>query len=250
MGMVWHQKFPNPPIEEALLDIRANLPAHIDLALLETFQNSLKESFPNRKPLFHWEGGMEIKEGVASVLAPKGGTMGYQFMSGNGKKVIQARKNGFSFHILKPYDSWESLRDQAKQLWAHYLEIAHPINVNRVALRYINRIEIPLPFKEFKEYLLIIPELPPEIPIGVSEFFMRLVMPDTEKNLAAIVTEVLQKIDEKKGILPIILDIDTFQESVLAAEGAELWAKLEELRNFKNMIFFKSITEKTEELFK
>ena len=32
-------RFPNAPITEALLDIRVNLPEHVDLAQLATFQD-------------------------------------------------------------------------------------------------------------------------------------------------------------------------------------------------------------------
>ena len=46
-----------------------------------------------------------------------------------------------------------------------------------MALRYINRINIPLPFTDFKQYLRTTPEIARELPQGLSTFLMRLVIP-------------------------------------------------------------------------
>ena len=67
-----------------------------------------------------------------------GGPDGYLFTSVDGRQVVQARLDGFTFSRLKPYDKWESLRDEARELWQHYVQIASPETVTRVALRYIN----------------------------------------------------------------------------------------------------------------
>jgi uncharacterized protein (TIGR04255 family) len=45
------------------------------------------------------------------------------------------------------------------------------------------------------------------------------------------------------------LDIDVFREVSLEPDSEKIWEILEELRNIKNNIFFKSITQKTKELF-
>jgi uncharacterized protein (TIGR04255 family) len=67
---------------------------------------------------------------------------------------------------------------------------------------------------------------------------------------AAFVTQALESSLDNK--VQVILDIDVFKEPKTAdweASDVQTWGKLEEMRNFKNRIFFASITEKTAELF-
>ena len=242
-------RFANAPITEALLDIRAKLPSGVDLTRLAAFQDVVKDLYPARRERFSWRGGFQIKPGEApEVLHPSGGPDGYLFTSKDGKQIVQARLDGFTFNRLKPYDKWESFRDEARQQWERYREIATPEIVSRVALRYINRIEIPLPMKDFREYILTTPEIAPKLPQGLESFFMRLVIPDERSRSKAIVTQTME--DPQEQVLPLIFDIDVFREAAFEVQGKGMWEALEQLRDYKNEIFFNSITERTRELFK
>lgn len=242
-------RFPNAPITEALLDIKAKLPAGVDLTRLATLQGAVKDLYPARRERSSWQGGFQVKPGeLPEVFPPSGGPDGYLFTSKDGKQIVQARLDGFTFNRLKPYDKWESFRDEARQQWERYREIATPEIVSRVALRYINRIEIPLPMKDFREYILTTPEIAPKVPQGLAGFFMRLVIPDEKSKCIAIVTQTME--DPNERVLPLIFDIDAFQEAALDVHGEEMWEALEQLREYKNEIFFNSITDRAKELFK
>lgn len=241
--------FLNPPITEALLDIRVNLPQETTLETLLSFQSEIKEHFPNKKE--RHMGTFQIKTGAApEVLASADRTDGYMFYASDNKKIVQARLDGFTFNKLKPYSKWEVFSQEAKYLWEHYVEVAKPINIVRLALRYINRIEIPLPFGDFKEYILTAPEIAPVIPQGLAQFFMQLVIPNADIQATAVVTETIEKTDDKSKVLPLIFDIDVSRNLILDSKSDEIWNIMDNLRNFKNQIFMNSITEKTKELFK
>ena len=192
--MVETTRFPNAPITEALLDIRVTLPAQTDLAKLATFHDAIKQRYPSRQERLAWRGHIEIKSTPVAQVSQSaaGGPDGYSFTSVDGRQVVQARLDGFTFSRLKPYDKWEALRDEARELWQHYARIASPETVTRVALRYINRIEIPLPMRDFKDYILTTPEISPDLPQGLGSFFMRLVIPDPKAQAVAIVTETVE----------------------------------------------------------
>lgn len=243
--------FPNPPITEAIFDIRVSLPKDTTIELLATFQDEIKDSFPTRKDRRKLQGGFQFHpNNPPKVLTPSDTVDGYLFHSKDGKKIVQARLDGFSFNMLKPYSNWESFSEEANTLWQHFINIANPINVTRLALRYINRIELPLPFNDFKEYVVTIPEVGPNIPVAVSDFFCKLVTTNVDKNITAIITE---NIDTKKQTLeklPLIFDIDAFKQVNLKPTGSDVNDIMEELRNFKNDIFLNSLTDKTKELFK
>lgn len=243
--------FPNPPIIEALLDIRVNLPKEITLDTLATFQDDIKERFPTRKESYKWEGGVEFQAGTTpKLMPPSGGCIGYLFRAPDDKEIVQARLDGYTFNKLKPYSKWEEFSSEAKELWERYVRVAKPVNVIRLALRYINKIELPLPIKDFKEYILTIPEIAPDIPNTLSGFFTRLVISNPEIQANAVITETMEKIDEKARILPFIFDIDVSRDFIFEPQSEEIWRTFNELRQFKNQVFLNSMTDKTKEFFK
>lgn len=154
--------------------------------------------------------------------------------------VVQARLDGFSLSKLSPYSKWADLQGQAKELWAGYVSVTCPVAVKRLAVRYINRIELQ-PGVDFKESILTAPEIAPGVPQGLPEYFMRLVIPH-ESGATAIVTEAsLPPIPDAPPAM--LFDIDVFRfTDVPASEFGGIWPILEELRAYKNMIFFNSIT--------
>ncbi len=242
--------FKNAPIIEALLDVRVELPKEVDLKKLEEFHDLVRERFPEKKERKFFKAEIKFPPAITSTALPtSSGTVGYLFHSPNERKIVQARVDGFTFNKLKPYENWESFRSEARKLWDLYLKIANPVRVTRIAVRYINRIDVPLPLKDFKEYILTTPEIAPNLPQALSQFFMRLVIPNPDIQATAVIIETMENpVDNKR--LPLILDIDVWRETAYENNQSKMWDDFEELRAFKNDIFFNSITEKTKELFR
>jgi len=241
--------FPNAPITEALLDIRVSLPGETNLDRLANFHNTVKEQYPNKRVRKSWKGGVRIKEGHPELLESQGGPDGYLFTSSDGRQVVQARLDGFTFNRMKPYDRWETFRDQAKALWQIYVKIACPKQITRIALRYINRIEIPLPIRDFKDYILTCPEIAPGLPQGLAKLFMHLTIPVPEIPAMVLLAQTMEPVTDTNK-LPLIFDIDVFRETGIDIESEELWKTFEKLHELKNDVFFKSITDEARELFK
>jgi uncharacterized protein (TIGR04255 family) len=243
--------FPNAPIVEALLDIRTTLPIEFEVKKLAEFHERIKSDFPIKEERMSWQAGFEIKPGNHPELTPpKADIDGYFFYPNDRKKIVQARLDGFTFNRLKPYTNWEDFVNEAEKFWQYYIEIAKPVKVIRIALRYINRIEIPIPFKDFEEYILTVPRIGDGIPKAPSSLFMRLVIPNPEIEATAIITETTDRIDVKTNKFPLIFDIDVFIEQPFEPQSKNIWIAMDKLRNFKNDIFFSSLTEKAKELFK
>lgn len=242
--------FPNAPITEALIDIKVQLPKTIDLSILSTYHEIIKHNFPQKKERIAWQGGIEFEEGEEPKFsAPLGGPDGYLFTSSDEKKVVQARIDGFTYSRLKPYTCWEEFMFEAKELWEQYVEIAGPSSILRLGLRYINRIDIPLPVRDFKEYVLTFPEIAPGIPQGLNDFFMQLAIPDPETDIKTILTETIDKSYLNDHTIPLIFDIDVFKESKFNIES-DFWSDFKYMQELKNKIFFNSVTDKAKELFR
>jgi len=247
--MVEREIFGNAPITEALLDIRVVLPENTRLEQLLPFQERVKEWYPNKRDRKLWKSRFHLKEEGPEISGAVGGADGFFLSSLDGKNIVQCRLDGFTFNRLKPYDKWETMRDEASRLWHDYVSIALPTRITRVALRYINRIEIPLPMNDFKDYSLTGPEIAPGLPQGLAGFFLQLRIPIAETSTQVIVTETIEPITESKR-LPFILDIDVFREAAYQVHEPAAWDVLEKLHELKNEVFFKSITPKARELFR
>ena len=250
--MAMYETFPHAPITEALLDIQATLPESSDAARLLEFESLVKDRFPEKKELFFWEQGFQLHLGKEAQPMPLIQRLqGHLFVSPDKTKLVQARVNGFTFNKLKPYESWDKFNEEARELWEHYRAIASPVNVTRVALRYLNRIEIPLPIKDLKDWGVLFPDVPPDIPQGLTEFFLRFVTPDPESGASGIITMTFEPPHPERTVLPLILDVDVFYSFDLMAPKTEyLWGKFAQLRELKNKIFFSIITENAKNLFR
>jgi len=159
--------------------------------------------------------------------------------------------DGFSVSRLHPYSEWKDLRDETKRLWQFYKEIAKPDAIIRVALRYINNLNMPFPKNDFDEYLTAPPLVPKELPQGVSSFLTRVVLTEPSLGVNAIITQALELVPPiaKINRLPVILDIDVFKQDPKGMEEIDVWNTIEQLRHFKNKIFDKSITPKLKETY-
>jgi uncharacterized protein (TIGR04255 family) len=243
--------FPKAPITEAVLDLRVQPQPNLKLADLESLHERIRERFPEKQGITAWEAGFEFHRKEARSLAQTSARpVGFLFRSADQTKVVQVAEAGFTFNKLRPYEHWSALRDEAKQVWKDYNEIAQPVRVTRIALRYINRIELPLPFADFKEYILTVPEVAPGIPQALDQFLLRLEIPYPDVSALAIVNLTIDRSEPIVDRLPLIFDIDVFHASDYDPLSEEIWQSLEALRVLKNQIFFFSLTDRAKELFR
>jgi len=235
----------NAPIREALIDIRVKAHPEVAVDALKVENAYIRENYPQIS--VHRIGvlGLELTEQAQTVSAAQPKTTGFHFTSNDGLQIVQFRVDGFTFNRLKPYEEWEVMRDEAKRLWQAYLRVASPVKVTRSAVRYINVIELPLPIRDLGKYLTSPPALPEGVSHHLSSFLNRLVIDDTSTELHAILTQALESSDTNKA--SVILDIDAYCERSYEPEDDEIWEAFEHLRNLKNELFFKSITDATVE---
>lgn len=242
----------NAPITEALIDIRAKLPASTEVAHLDSIYDLISKDYPTKEEQRVSQFSFEIRESTDPIQSTKSSITGYRYVSPDKKQIVQARLDGFTMNRLHPYSEWKKFRDEAKKLWLAYKEIAKPIAITRVALRYINNLRMPFPKNDFDEYLTAPPVVPKELPQGISSFLTRVVLTEPSLGLNAIITQALELVPSTPEIdrLPVILDIDVFKQDPKGIDEIEAWTIIEQLRHYKNKIFDKSITPNLKETYK
>lgn len=238
---------PNAPIKEALIDIKTRgisllgqMPPHIE--------EQLKFQYPDIEQLRSKSVEVHVSETHELTSKSEDRYEGIRAFSIDRLQVVQFRRDGFTFSRLAPYEDWAALRKEACRLWKIYTEWAKPEMVSRIAVRYINQISIELPMRDFNDYLAIPPYLPPGLPQGLASFLMRFVIPNPSNGAIAIITQSLEAPTDTH--VQVILDIDVFKDVELPINGDECWSQFDALRDYKNEIFFQSITERTKEMYK
>lgn len=178
--------------------------------------------------------------------------VGYRYETGDGTRVAQFRTNGFTFSQLEPYTRWEDLKTEAQRLWQIYSSIVTPDVITRVATRYINILRIPVAASDgaglqLGSFLTAPPQVPGSLPQDLGSFLTRVVILEPSINAVGIITQALENFED--GHAPVALDIDVFMTRHFETTTDQFWTQLDDLRSFKNRIFFESITDKTVELF-
>lgn len=248
--MLETQHLNKAPIVEGLIDIRVRPRKNLDLTALESSLARVKTRYPITKPLRHFVTHVQIKGEGPPEQSVSETNRGLRFESANGQYVFQAGLDGVTVSRLRPYDTWESLFAEAQTLWLEYVEAARPEAIVRVATRFINRIEIPLPVADYQEYLTAPPDVPRGLPELVSEFFSRVVIHDPNSGGVIVFTQAMEPINQASNVLPLYVDIDVFKQDSYVVQSKEPWELLSKFRRLKNQAFFASITPKTLELLK
>jgi uncharacterized protein (TIGR04255 family) len=236
----------NAPIREALIDMRFS-PA-VSIEKLEKVKQLLSDRFPNSTDIWEASLGYDIQSNQSQVSHRA--KVGFRLDAPKVPRVLQLRVNGFAFSQLAPYDSWEAMKKEACDLWSIFRNEVQFAVVNRVAVRYINEIKIPLPFGDFNEYLNVAPDLPEKLPQTLGGFVQRYVMVKPDET-TAIVTQVLEDsfVLSNPNEIKIFLDIDVFKNTEFLGSSDECLDLLESLRDFKNDVFFEYLTEKALEMY-
>jgi uncharacterized protein (TIGR04255 family) len=238
-------RYTKPPITEAILDIQVENSGEPSPLALESCQHPVRATYPTKRELRAAVAHIDLgSEPSASATARD---VGFAFISPDGKQLFQVRTNGFTANRLAPYSRWEEFSSEAKKLWTIYRERTKPNRITRVALRYINRIDLPGESIELKDYFQTSPDIARGLPQSMSGFFMHVVLPLGDVKSAVNIIETIVE-PPRPGIVSVVLDLDFFRTDEIPETEEGLWALFEELRVKKNVVFEACLTDKTKEL--
>ncbi len=233
------------PITEATIDLRVTLPDEVRIEQLEVLQQALQENFPESQKIYVSE--LSFQFGDEPLADNQQQHTGFRLISEDKKTIVQIRTDGFAFSVLNPYDSWIPFCGQARSLWDRYRNAMKPAQVGRIAVRYINRLDIPYEEVELKDFLRTFPELSPGLPQVLLGYFMQLVIPQNDIKGSAVINQTIVPPSEPHTT-SVLLDIEVFCEKELPANEDDIWTLFEQLRNSKNTIFKACLTPRAEAL--
>ena len=155
------------------------------------------------------------------------------------------------FGATPPNEKWQPFRTEAQRLWTITREAIQPTEITRVAVRYINRLELPLPIGDFKEYLRTVPEVSPKLPQALTHFFLQVQFPlEDIGGMGTVSQTILPPISPEAALttLAVLLDIDVYRMGNVPFDDDGMWTLFEQLRRHKNDVFEGCITDRIREL--
>ena len=131
------------------------------------------------------------------------------------------------------------------RLWQFHTQVASTIEVQRLGVRFINRIQMSPQETRIEEYIDPYPETPHDLELPFLNFLYRETLIVPGYNYGINLTRTL-RIPQNRILegTAIILDIDVFTMQPFPLDDADLGRRLTEMRWLKNKSFFGTITAK------
>lgn len=229
------------PIADAIVEIKLGFSDEYSPEQFLSFYEKVKGQFPEKNELV--QVSAKISEDSEPTIGRK--SYGYVFSSKEKNKSIHTRHNAFSLSYLnKTYKNWDDFWQEFSTLFDIFQELYHA-EIKGLSIRFINELQIPMKegdkASDLSDYLKLLPNIPDIIENKLSGFFMQVSL--TEENKTATITQTINP--TKNSYLPFIFDLSA-ETKMNSREDFEKCSK--EIREFKNKIFFGSITEKMRKL--
>ncbi len=240
------ERLPRAPIVEAVIDIRARATTDWNEASVRSKLEAKLKEYPLRDSQREAQIEMKVQPGKPPSQEYRDlGWKGLRVCTPDKKNVAQFNRDGFVFSRLQPYEDWQRLRSEALRLWGIFWEIARPVEVGRIGLRFINRIPISPNERNYQDYVSPAPQPPRDVGLVLRSFMHHDVLEVPGHPYVVRVVKTIQDVPgQGGGRCYLIFDIDVLTKEKVGFDGDVPSARLEEMRWLKNKVFFNSITDK------
>ena len=242
----WPATYNNPPIVEAIIDLKWASPLSwpdCETTLLD----GLAEHYPVRQRLDLMQVSATVRPGGVAVDAS---AVPWRWMlrSSDQRTAVGLGPEGVSIHVMKPYPGWGVLRALAQQVHQRLQELVGDLRLPvEVGLRYIDQIALkPEGGANLADYFPLIGRRPPSTgaELAAIHHLMHTVDPTTGLQSILTIATLGRSVDAR----PVLL-YDLQLRQPLADEGLDWLTLLDVMHARQRRIFEESISAHTRELF-
>lgn len=240
------------PIIEALCEFRFVPDTPWDWTIPGRVYERVQDDFPTveQQPMVQFEVS-QTPEGI--VPNAQAGIERLRFRSASGTDLLQVGPDFFAVNHLAPYRGWPHFAPMIADNLAKYWDAAQPRAVQRIELRYINRIVLPEGKHHYEDFLNVYPQVPGGRDQVWGSWAQRVQIFHEELNamltFQAGTHQELAEPENQNSQSSIILDISfaPYVHHPLPHDAVRNW--LEEAHQEIEKMFFQSVTKKCLELF-
>ena len=239
------QHLEHAPIVEAVIEIRTRVESPWEESALRDQLKAKLPGYPNIFSQSEFRHELKVKGGQPpEQFFHDLGWRGLRLQSADGRYIAQFNRDGFVFSRLHPYESWDQFKDEAVRLWNMHAELAKSIEIQRLGVRFINRITLPVGEVRLEDYLRVPPQPPGELDLQIMNFFHQDSLSVTGHPYAINIVKTVQPPQEfESDGGGLILDIDVFTTKPFEQRANAIDKHLAEMRWLKNKVFYNSLTK-------
>src|SRR5260370_11332746 len=177
------ERFPhlkNASIVEAGIDLRARAESDWNEQEITEALKKLLPDYPKKLSMSGFQQELTFGPGIVpeGKTTEKGWT-GVRCQTEDGLHVAQFNRDGFMFARLRPYQQWDRLVADALRLWTVFVDVAKPAEIQRMGVRFINRINPPPRQVRIQDYMDPGPQGSRELDLPFKHFFLLHTFPLT-----------------------------------------------------------------------
>lgn len=237
----------NPPVVEALCEVFFAGSAWDD-TVPGRFYDQLQERFPVKRQREIQEAQVSLSsagEASAAVrrLAPR-----IQFLSKKEDRMVQLGKDLLVVNQLRPYPSFEDWEPVVHEMIGIYRELAKPREVEKVGVRYINRVMIPGAKVRMEDYFTIYPQLPKAMGDLHGPFMVRVEVPAGKGKHVTLITFGTAP-SEQAAVSAYLLDLYDILKPARELTAKDLQREVRAAHDHIERAFEGSITDHLRDVF-
>ncbi|RMG63550.1 MAG: TIGR04255 family protein [Calditrichaeota bacterium] len=240
------RKYRKPPIVEVVCEFRFKPSTPWDATMPGLIYEQLKKEFPKRRALRNV--GMHVQVEQKGVLFQPQMEEGTQFLREDEWAFVQLQPRRISVHHLAPYPHWEGFKPLIEKAYKAYLEVVPDPAIQRIGLRYINKIDFNTTEVDLPTFFNFYPYVGRELPQQYTAFNLQLLFPHA-KGRDGLQMRLSNAPPERENAVSILLDLDYF---LVQSENINFEQGLEWVENaHKNILaaFEGAITEQLRQQF-
>lgn len=236
-------KLPAAPSIEAVIYWQAHASKGLSIIDLTNELTQRLPEYPIHQPQHNIEISASVRADGTSEVGQRTQQNGLRLQDER-HHVVQFTQTGVVFSRLEPYEQWESFKDEALKFWDIFLELAEPISIQQMGVRYINRISLQ-DGEAPETYLKQTPSAQAALGLQKASFFYQDTygVPGTPYSVRCVRT-IQAQLQEALAERALIVDINVFTTTLVTLDRESLIQKLSEMRWIKNKLFFSCITQK------
>jgi uncharacterized protein (TIGR04255 family) len=167
----------------------------------------------------------------------------------DGTRLVSIGQNTLTISVLRPYEGWANFKPRITDALAAYTDLVKPVGVQRIGVRYINRIVTPANSDPATYILLPHPE-GEAMKAKLTSFARRGEYRDEHGHKILITQATLQPPQPTQlATTDYLLDIDIIWDQTLTADPIQIMEKTEQLHATEGAIFEALITDESRSIF-
>jgi len=236
--------YKKPPIVEAVIEFV--FASELKPEVLEKVRQKFLETYPLSTPTMRMD--VEVNDQGAKIQRS------LQAHRMTTKEAVDTAVLGASSLALirePPYCGWEAFIERTRIDFRLLQKLGGVREISRIGVRFVNRIDIPIAPGQplfFPQYIGIYPSLPDIGGEPLNSYLINFDQPLGKDGCKVILNSGTAS-SPLINHASLMLDIDVIKEGGIPRQDDAVWALLDRIRSYKNLIFEKCITPDSRALF-